>query len=94
MPERLMSLKDFADYLGISRGRAAALVRSGRVRGAERVGANWVIRVPEHGKPEVLASRRGPKPRWANLVVWLTDDDLAMEEAQEIIADLLSAIKE
>jgi excisionase family DNA binding protein len=54
----MLSTADAAARLGISQRRLQALLKEGRVKGAERVGRAWLI--PDN--PQVIGGSRGPEP--------------------------------
>ncbi|MCL2297712.1 MAG: helix-turn-helix domain-containing protein [Proteobacteria bacterium] len=54
----MQSTAEAAARLGISQRRLQALLKEGRVKGAQQVGRSWVI--PDN--PQITAGTRGPEP--------------------------------
>ena len=64
---KLVTIAIAAEALGISPVRMRQLCQEGRVRGAEKIGRDWMIPVEGDGRPRVAEKQttRGPAPTWA-----------------------------
>ena len=64
---KLVTIAAAADALGISPVRMRQLCQARRVRGAEKIGRDWMVPVGPDGRPRVdeKETTRGPVPKWA-----------------------------
>lgn len=56
---RFMSTAEAAAVLGVSERRVRAILETGRVKGAFKVGGTWVIPVDRDGNPKITLNPPG-----------------------------------